>query len=359
MTVSERWGEREMNCALTSDTYDDYVDMCREANTFPRTRVAWWSVRKRVKQGQSLSLGDNRPEPAPRPEPTGKRDWDATLRFLESDDDDTEHERLDSVSRIFTDNRPIGIAFFSDLHIGAKILYRRLYEDLVLLRDTDGLFGVINGDILENTKPSLKSAPALYTARITSPAKQLSEAEHFLGIPHKHKIMVLMQGNHDAFDFRVAGIDRIEGLARTLDVPYFTERGGSIHVMVSGQRYLIVAKHDYAGKSRINKSNSARRLWDEFPREWQNADIIALAHLHEPDVHQTTRKGQPVIYLRSGTYKTHDEWAEAAGYLPAYGVPVVILYPGERKMIPFPPQNYTDAVEFLRRERTRHGKAEP
>lgn len=348
--MTERlWTEAEAHVARSASTYDDYLDECAQYDLSARSRDAWRNCRFRHRNAIAPTQVAAPLEPlAPIEDASGRTssEWERMLAFLESDEDDDSQSADDVVYRSFPEHLPVGIAFLSDLHIGAKIEYRRLYDDLVAIRDTPGLYGVVNGDILENTKPSLKSSPALYSARITSPKKQLAEAEHFLGIA-RDKLLVIAQGNHDAFDYRVAGIDRVERLARDFGIPYFTERGGSLRVSVGDHEYTIITKHDYTGKSRINKSNSARRLWEDYPREWNNADVVALAHIHEPDFHHTTRKGLPVIYVRSGTYKVHDDWAEGIGYLPQYGVPVVVFFPGQRKMIPFPPHLFDDAVRYL------------
>lgn len=282
-------------------------------------------------------------------DPPAEGDWEQLFAALEAAN--AVRDRLsptqESTTFTFPDNRPIGIAFLGDVHAGAGgVLYRQLRQDLETIRDTDGLYVVGMGDYLENTKTSLKSATALYTAAFPSPREQVEYIRRRFDIC-RDKWLAIIQGNHDQFDYRTAGIDRLPALAAELGTPYFSERGGTVVVSGADTTYHIVVKHDYTGKSRINKSNSARRLWDEWPWEWDNADVICLAHTHEPDLHMPIRKGQEVAWFRSGTYKVHDGWAEAGGFRPAYGVPVVILWPDTRKLIPFPGQRFPEAVAFL------------
>jgi hypothetical protein len=161
----------------------------------------------------------------------------------------------------------------------------------------------------------------------------------------------MLGGNHEAFDGVWAGIDRLPALAKDLGTVYFTEAGGSLFAHVGEHRYHLILKHDYTGKSRLNKGNSARRLWEEWPWSFENADVVALAHLHEPHMEQPMRKGQKVTYLRCGTYKVHDEWSESKGYRPSYGVPMVILYPDQRKVFPIHGEDFLEGVRFLHSER--------
>lgn len=292
------------------------------------------------KKGLAVPTLDPPPEDA---------DWNTLFDALE--DAEEARERLaptqESTHVEFPDDKPIGIAFLGDVHAGAGgVDYRRLRADLESIRDTDGLYVVGMGDYIENTKTSLKSATALYSAAFPSPREQIEYIRRRFAIC-QGKWLAIIQGNHDQFDYRTAGVDRLPALAEGLGIPYFSERGGTVVVDGEGVSYHVVVKHDYTGKSRINKSNSARRLWDEWPWEWENADVICLAHTHEPDLHMPMKKGQPVAFLRSGTYKTHDGWAESAGYRPSYGAPVVILYPGERKIVPFHGAAFDDAVRYL------------
>lgn len=255
---------------------------------------------------------------------------------------------------VSTDSKPIGVCFLGDIHTGnSGVDYARLRQDLEVIRDTDGLYVCGMGDYIDNFKPQAKSGTGLYHSLFASPEEQLAYVTTRMKLA-KGKWLCIAQGNHDAFDGKWAGIDRLPSLAQDLAAPYFSERGGTIMLHVGSTRYVIVVKHDYRGKSQVNKSNAQRRMWDEYP-EWTNADVVCLAHLHEPDLHQTMRKGQIVTYLRTGTYKTHDEWAESAGYKPAYGVPLVVLYPEQRRIVAFHGEHFTQGVGFLRAMRSLAG----
>ncbi len=243
---------------------------------------------------------------------------------------------------------PVAVAFISDVHAGAGgVDYQRFRSDLETVQNTEGLYAIFNGDALENTKTHSKSSTALYTAAFANPREQLEYIRRRFAIC-QNKWVAILSGNHDAFDYRTAGIDRLAGVASELGVPYGTEAGATITAVVGTQRYALVVKHDHAGKSRLNTTNSQRRLFDEWAwADGIDADVVALAHLHEPDLHTTMRRGRDVVYLRSGTYKIRDDWAESKGYRPCYGVPVVILNPDTRKIVAFHGLHFTDAVQTL------------
>lgn len=258
-------------------------------------------------------------------------------------------ESVDVVEYTYETDLPIAVAFTSDWHLGAGgVEYKRLRSDLEVIRDTPGLFAVFNGDAMENTKTHSKSASALYSAAIPKPRHQLEYVRR-MAIICKDKWLAFGQGNHDAFDYRAGGVDRLSGVVKDeLGVPYFTEKGGTIKLRVGGAHYSVVVKHQYTGQSRISKSNSARRLFLEWPWDIEAVDVVALAHLHEPDTHTTMQRGRDVHWLRSGSYKTRDSWAEAGGFRPSYGVPVVILWPKERKIISFHGTKFEEAVDYLK-----------
>ena len=81
--------------------------------------------------------------------------------------------------------------------------------------------------------------------------------------------------------------------------------------------------------------------------------MVALAHTHEPHLEQVMRKGELVTYVRSGTYKVRDEWAENMGWRSGYGVPVVVMFPDERRIVAFHGSQFRQAVDYLRMVRAK------
>ncbi len=334
-----------MAVAVAADRYDDTPDWFRQRHT----SGAWRQWRYHQKRQEAVCSPE--PEvPQGRKRPASDDEWEDLFAAVEAAEEAREPLSSSQKSTMWRspDGLPVGICFVSDVHAGAGgVDYRRFRDDVQTICDTPGLYVVFNGDLLENTKTSLKSATALYSAAFPNPQEQEEYVRRRLAIC-RDKIIALAQGNHDAFDYRTGGIDRVGSIAAHLGVPYFTEAGGSILATVGTYEYHIIVKHDYQGKSKLNKSNSARRLFDEWPWEWDNAHVVALAHLHEPDCHNTLRKGKPVAYVRGGTYKERDAWAESGGYRPSYGVPLVLFWPDEEKVLAWPGHLFDDGVAYLR-----------
>jgi hypothetical protein len=91
-------------------------------------------------------------------------------------------------------------------------------------------------------------------------------------------------------------------------------------------------------------------MFDDFPN-WENCDVICVAHFHFNDLQVASRKGGRCIYLRSGTYKVRDEYSRAHGFSSEYGTPLVVLYPKTRRAIPFRGDDIETGMRFLARER--------
>lgn len=343
------WTPEEDRLLSRTSSVDDYNIEAHHNGLPQRTYDSWRKRRKRV---------GTPPPPPPvetgfRPKPTNDDEWEDLFSLIEGVADGRGATTKGEESTWFSLNEPVvAVAFVGDIHAGQDgVDYQQFKRDMLTIADTDGLYAVGMGDYMENVKPSLKAQTAMYTT-IMKPSEQLEYCKRRMGVADG-KWIAILSGNHDQWDYKVAGIDRIPDLADHLNAPYFTERGGSIFIELGDRTYHVVVKHDYTGKSRITKSNSARRLFLEWPHEWESADVVCLAHLHEPDLHMPIMKGRPVAWLRTGTYKVRDSYAEAGGFKPAYGVPVVLFYRDERKIIPFSGPLFQDAIHFLAAERER------
>ena len=344
----------ETRVALTTRLYEDTPAWFRKTRNRQSFNDKRWHLRKR---GDTVTPAYP-PVIAP-PEET-RDDWEERWGDLEHADAilDRIAPTIEQVTWTNPDpNLPVGIVFISDIHAGASgVRYDLLRRDMEIVRDTPGLYTIINGDLIENVKPQSKAGAALYTALFPSPREQLAYVQERLKII-TGKVIVLAQGNHDAWDGKWAGIDRLPELATELGAAYFTEGGGTVFVDVGGERYTIVTRHNSGGNSRINTSNPMRRMYDEF-NQWERADVVCLSHFHFCDMHTPLRNGKPVVWFRSGTYKTRDAYSQSGGFMPEYGCPLVVLYPGERKIIPWRGDQWLDGLRYLAMERDRyHGVA--
>ena len=79
-------------------------------------------------------------------------------------------------------------------------------------------------------------------------------------------------------------------------------------------------------------------------------DIGCVAHQHSPAIEEVVlADGLPRIFVRPGSFKGADRYARQLGFASRpseYAVPSVILFPNERRMIPF--LKITDAAIVLK-----------
>lgn len=253
------------------------------------------------------------------------------------------------------DGGPVGIVLTGDWHVGARgVLYRQLERDLDTLRDTPGLYGIHMGDAHEGVSIHSKAAPALYSGLFNSGDEQ-EQCVRMLMRRGGPKWLAWLAGNHDEWVYKHAGLSRIGTMAEALGIPHFGEGGGTVFAHVGHQRYAIGVRHNAPGNSRLNTTNSQRRLVDDWP-EWETLHVAAVAHLHFNDCQIASRHGGRTVYLRSGTYKVHDGYAKAGGFTPEYGTPLLILLPDEERIIPFRGDDLEHGLAHLALLRARYAQ---
>lgn len=353
------WTEDELSILRAARSYDQYRDL---GGTRPPGACAskLWKLRRDGEplpewpRGGHRSWGvpvDETPETLPEPVGLPERGDRAIDEYYEL------VKRISSVSRhLKAETRTIewtapldgwiGIAFPGDLHIGGAIDYDQLEADLDLIEATEGLWCVGLGDYSNNFQAASKLLKAMAEDVVPGSEDQMMLVAHVMG--RTRKWLGVLEGNHDSW----SGSAGLKALANHLECVHVSEAGCSLKVSVGTQRYVGYLKHQWTGHSNLNTSNESRRMWNEFP-EWENADFTVLAHYHQPDTHQKEIKTQTVTHLRGGTYKQHDPYARKHGYVPEYGIPLVLLNPFEKEIIPFHARNWRRGVEYLRWMRER------
>lgn len=341
--------ELEWVIANPQGAYEDFLangwDRSFDAFRIMRDRVRRNSP-QRVKVRQMLVGGEPVGIQTQADDPTE----DEYERFFEILEDAETVKRLltphlKTTTFVAPDDKPIGIVFTGDWHLGAGgVDVARLRSDLEAIRAADGCYAVGMGDWLEGVTLDVKAAGSLFSGSVNDPNWQevyvLSRARLLEG-----KWLAILSGNHDEMVGRRTGIRRMDQLASTLGAPHFGEGGGTIVCHVGEQVYRLGVKHNHAGKA-LNTSNAQRRYWDEAP-EWENHDLVCLAHLHFNDLHTVSRKGGRVVYLRSGTYKVADSYARRLGYESEIGTPLVVLYPDRKQIVPWRGDDFREGLEYL------------
>jgi predicted phosphodiesterase len=254
----------------------------------------------------------------------------------------------------YPDNLPVALVCVGDFHFGNKgVRYDLINRDMELIEATEGTVAIGMGDYVDNFKVNSKAASGLYGAIEPNPEYQQDWASRKMGVVTKWAGLV--DGNHDDRNYQAAGLSSSTiAIAKTLGVPAFSQAGVGVKMQVGAQSYFAILKHNFRGNSGLSKGNEARRMWDEWPWHWENADLVCLAHTHEPHVEIPQRKGRPVVYARSGTYKQGDSYAEMKGYRSGYGPSFFVLYPDKHLIVPLPQESFVENVEIYKGIRARY-----
>jgi len=241
--------------------------------------------------------------------------------------------RQDKVYINLSFDKPIALAFLSDLHIGAEGTEHDYILDAVdSILGTEGCYVVLNGDIIDNfiwgrgTQFGELMTPRLQKIMATSLIEEMFNV-----------LVALVTGCHELFSQKADDFDFMEYLA-THSRGAYLGTGGDIKLNVSGAEYLIHVRHRYVGESKMNIENAFRRMWDGVC----HYDVGCISHMHgQPFVmHLSRLEGEhrkEVIYIRPGTAKIYDLHTRHryGSFGHAFAVPLVIFMPKNKTMIPF------------------------
>jgi len=255
-------------------------------------------------------------------------------------------DRQTEVTLEIDDDKPIGIVFTGDWHVGGLYTaHKEMVRDFTTMRDTDGLYNITMGDYSDNYNSNSHKGGMF--EQLENPEVQKDLVEYFFTEYLGPKNLAVIKGNHDNWEYKETSEDFVKYIARKIESPYLWY-GGKIYLKLGNQTYEIVARHSYVGNSALNTTNSQRRLFDET-----QGDVIALGHLHYNESHAKTKAGKDTVWIRSGTYKITDDYTQwAVGAKGDIRQPMVILFPDKKKIIDF--RDMYDGIPYLNmlREKT-------
>lgn len=224
------------------------------------------------------------------------------------------------------DDKPVGVAYWGDWHIGASGTdYERFESDLQNIKETDGLYFIGAGDYKDNYITGTHAGGNF--EQIIQPGMQDRIVQHYMG-KVAEKCIALVRGCHDDWDKKGGDRDFLETLCEITDSINLWH-GGELNIKLGEQEYFWRCRHKYKYQSSLNLENAMRRIMEiQGP-----CDVAAEAHLHNGYVMTRHIMGSYRVLLRSGSYKTFDEYGQKlAGYKGKPSVPVVIMYPDRHAM---------------------------
>ena len=206
---------------------------------------------------------------------------------------------------IVRDNKPIGILWFGDPHLGTSTDWDALQRDVSLCASTDGLYGANIGDTTNNWTGRLAR---LYAEEDISRRTEWRLADWLLtkcGVTWLAWIM----GNHDAWEHGAE-------LMRRMDI----HNRVTMHDWVArlelqfprGAKVRVHAAHDFPGHSMWNQTHAASRAAQML----SDADLYVCGHKHTWGIQQfeMPERQRTVTVCRAKGYKTGDTYARRLGY---------------------------------------------
>lgn len=249
---------------------------------------------------------------------------------------------------------PVGVCFWSDWQVGTSgVMMRQLLEDAETIRDAEGLYTFLMGDLIQNLN-MVKHPSSLHECVLPDPRDQQNAARWIMDIANQRaKIEGLVDGNHEGNSKKAAGFCLGEAWSKELKVPYLWH-GAKVTYRVGKVDYILGLRHKFRNESGINTTNVQRTIHQQL---WPDADVVVLGHRHYNDLQQITKPLKTTAWLRAGSYQKWDEFGQSAGhYKGAWGIPLVILYPDERKVVPIYGENFHTGLEILQDVRDRYRK---
>jgi predicted phosphodiesterase len=331
------WTEEEHQALLQLQEQGlSYREMTNQMTNQFKIEFTWNSVRNKLRRTKK-----NKIEYADRKN-IGNSIEDYLLHLIQHQEELQKFDdRQTSVTLDIKDDKPIGIVFSGDWHVGGLYTaHKEMLDDFKMISETDGLYNITMGDYADNYNSG--SHKGGWIEQIDNPDKQKDIIEHLFTTYLGKSNIAVLKGNHDNWETRETSEDFVKHVARLIESPYLWY-GGEINLRLGNQVYRVIARHTYMGNSALNTTNSQRRLFDET-----QGDVIALGHLHYNEVHSKSKAGKDTVWIRTGTYKRTDDytqWVIGGSGRGDIRQPMIILFPGTKKILDF--RDMYDGIKYL------------
>ena len=270
-----------------------------------------------------------------------KNVWGSILEFQRSLDEKSIEQNIANI--LIKSNKWIGVAFLGDMHIGNMATdYKSMLHHRDLIRSAKNLYVTFNGDYCDNYLPS-SHVSGMFEA-LFPPAVQKNLAKDYIESV-RDKVLALTSGCHDIFGLKASDFDVTEYLAKHSDAVYLGN-GGLINLTVGKVTYRIMVRHKYRFHSQDNPTQTCKKMFEKMG----GFDVGVVSHNHIAAIEESTKEGMDGnlkrIFVRAGTYKTHDRYGRQLGFSEGdCSVPVVLFSPSERSIRGF--GNLEEGIQYL------------
>lgn len=204
---------------------------------------------------------------------------------------------------------PIAVCMLGDPHVdddGTDL--GRLQDDIGIIRRTPGMFAACIGDLQNNWVGRLAR---LYAHQETTASQAWQLVEWFI-----HELrddwLFMVQGNHDHWS---GSGDPLRWIQRQADVKLTGDHTVRVALrFAGGAEVRIAARHDWPGNSMWNPSHGQLRAASLTHHD----HVIVSGHKHTGG-YQLVRvpaSGLLAHCVQLGSYKVHDDYADALGMPP-------------------------------------------
>lgn len=270
-----------------------------------------------LRDPEIFTLPDRRIPDPPKPVITGPRPEDARpdpdkLLSRAVEDYAARRKRKTSnkeASIDFSGDKPVGIAWIADTHIGNKGTdVERAFREIRVVRDTPGMFSFFCGDLIDNFIIGVLSQVNL-TQRATI-EDQWALGQHYLR-QAPDSWLGYVSGNHEQWSLRVAGYDTNREIVPAHCL-YDTDEL-DFTVRLAGHEWKCIVRHKWPGNSIYNPLHPQTR-GSKFARPGR--DVYVGAHTHPGGLaaDHPAGDGRIIHLVQCGTYKDDDSYARRGGF---------------------------------------------
>lgn len=243
-----------------------------------------------------------------------------------------------------TTEDPVAVFFHGDQHIGnVATNYYELMRQIDIIGAMRNTFLALTGDICDHAFIFREGGDADNLTNIMQGEVAMNMLHE---LDEAGKVLFYVQGNHDMFRNNF-----YESYFPGVRFPVIGPNHGTVDLTVGDADYDVFAFHKISmGNSTMSPFLACQRAVEYFDNE---ADIVVRGHTHRKavgqyklgiDSHQKLR-----TMIETGTFKPDEHFQRAQGNARTamfdYGGAGTILYPDERKVMPF--YDFNEGVEML------------
>ncbi len=231
-----------------------------------------------------------------------------------------------------------------DWHLGNHTtMLPAIREELNRIANTPDMWYIFNGDATDNFIGGGKITSGQHEQTVAPKVARQVVVALFDIV--REKMLAAVTGCHDKWSINVDDYDFIEQLTTRVGCAYLGS-GGTVNVRAGDVIYRMAVMHKYRRNSGIHLDAACRMYLRDVD---MTADVVAIAHNHESLACYEEVQGAPKVYLRTGTYKPNDRFAQGIGYKtsPCW-CPVVLLNTERHEMrIAVSLEEASDLLTFL------------